>query len=102
MFEGARPGHRILPRGLADQQCGQVMALGPLGDDLRDLVHLRDPAGAGIDGAGGDGLHGVHDQQGGPDLSDVREYLFEFGLVGDEQVGVQRADPSCPQPDLFG
>ena len=87
MLQRPGPGHGVLAGRLPHQQRRQVVALGPLRDHLGHLVHLRDPTGPGVDRRSGDGLHRVHDQQGGSHVRHVGQQLLQFGLVGDEQIG---------------
>ena len=92
VLEDARARDPAVLRHVADEQGGQVGLLGDADQRGRDRAHLRDAARPALDLGGGDGLHGVDDQQGGARSLDVAEDDAELCLVRDEEVRLERAD----------
>ena len=92
VLEHARARDPTVLRHVADKQGGQVGLLGDTDEGCRDRAHLRDPARPALDLGGGNGLHGVDDQQGGGDLLDVPEDDAELRLIRDQEVRLERAD----------
>ena len=92
VLEDARTGDTAVLRHVADEESGQVGLLGDPDQRGRDRAHLRDAARPALDLGGGDGLHGVNDEQGGARGLDVPQDDAELRLIRDQEVRFERAD----------
>ena len=92
VLEDARTGDAAVLGHVADEQGRQVGLLGDPDQRGRDRAHLRDAARPALDLGGGDGLHGVDDEQGGARGLDVPEDDAELRLIRDQEVRFERAD----------
>lgn len=67
-----------------------------------NLTHLGHTAGATLNFRGGEGLHGVNDQQGGVDLLNMRQGGAEVGFAGQVEGVRDGADAVGAELDLRG
>ena len=90
VLEHPRAGDAAVLGDVPDQHGGDVLGLGHPDQRGRDLLDLGDAAGDAVDVGGADGLHGVDDQQLGPDRLDVAEHRAQVGLGGEVELVVDR------------
>ena len=100
VFQSARPCDRALFCDVADEEERTAALLCHAHERVGDIPHLSRSAGNSVGVLAGDGLHRVHDDQGGADLVDLPEDGPERCLGGEEQLGAKRPGASRAQVDL--
>ncbi|CAM5256260.1 hypothetical protein SFUMM280S_05608 [Streptomyces fumanus] len=102
VFQQAGAGDGAVLGDMAHQEGGHAALLGGADERAGDLPDLGHAAGGAVDLGGGDGLHGVEDQQRRLHRVQVAQHGGQIGLGGQVQMVVQGADPVGAQPDLAG